>query len=221
MRKVIYFTVLLFAGVSTTSYGLFLGQMRSAETSGWGSLNLMTAVGIFEHARAVTGTVRYGLASPIDGTLSLAILDHDASSNASLVVGGDIQCRIAHADLGHPLDMAIGGMIEYYSLDIGSSRNFSVLSVGFNYVISKPVRLDNGVHFTPYGRINLRVDHHSSGDMYGGYLRDHYPDRHDSRFRIGFNVGSVFPLSDKINLVGELQLDDQVGFIAGINFFMW
>ena len=40
-------------------------------------------------------------------------------------------------------------------------------------------------------------------------------------YNIGVNVGSVFPLSGKVSLVGELQIDDQFGVFAGINFFMW
>jgi hypothetical protein len=213
-------TLLLVLGLVSNSQGVFLGQMRSAETAGMGSLNLMGNVGIFENARLVTGTVRYGIATPVDITGSLAIMDHDASDNVAIMLGGDLQWRLTHADLGAPLDIAVGAMVEYYSLSISSRNNSSNVSLGFNFVGSRPVKLENGFDFTPYGRLNLRVDRSQSK-----LTIEIFPDRvtkgHDSKFNIGVNVGSVFPLSGKVSLVGEIQIDDELGFLAGINFFMW
>lgn len=207
-------------GLTSTSQALFLGQMRSAETSGMGSLNLLTHVGIFDDARLVTGTIRYGIAMPIDVTGSLAIMDHDASNDVVIMLGGDIQWRLTHADLGDPLDIAVGGMVEYFSIDETSRSSASNIGIGFNLIGSRPVKLENGFNFTPYGRLNLRVDRTQSK-----VTRDVSPfgtvKSHDSKFNIGVNVGSVFPLSGKVNLVGELQIDDQVGVFAGINFLMW
>jgi hypothetical protein len=185
-----------------------------------GSLNLMGNVGIFEDASLVTGTVRYGIATPVDVTGSLAIMDHDASNNIAIMLGGDLQWRLTHADLGDPLDIAVGAMMEYYSLSTTSLNNVSNVGLGFNLVGSRPVKLDNGFNFTPYGRLNLRIDRSQSkltSETKPGIVTR----GHDSKFNIGVNVGSVFPLSGKVNLVGELQIDDQLGFIAGINFFMW
>jgi hypothetical protein len=210
-------TLLLVLGLASNSQGVFLGQMRSAETSGMGSLNLMGNVGIFENARLVTGTVRYGIATPVDITGSLAIMDHDASDNVAVMLGGDLQWRLTHADLGAPLDIAVGTIVEYYSLGI-SSRSY--LSLGFNLVGSRPVKLDNGFNFTPYGRLNLRIDR-SESELTSETRPGDNTRGHESKFNIGVNVGSVFPLSGKVNLVGELQIDDQLGIIAGINFFMW
>jgi hypothetical protein len=212
--KNLILTLLLVLGLASNSQGVFLGQMRSAETSGMGSLNLMANVGIFENASLVIGTVRYGIATPVDITGSLAIMDHDASDNVAVMLGGDLQWRLTHADLGAPLDIAVGTIVEYYSLSI-SSRSY--LSLGFNLVGSRPVKLDNGFNFTPYGRLNLRVDRNQWSET----KPDDITKRHESKFNIGINVGSVFPLSGKVNLVGELQIDDQLGIIAGINFFMW
>lgn len=213
-------TLLLVLGLASNSQGVFLGQMRSAETSGMGSLNLTGNVGIFEDAHLVTGTVRYGIATPVDVTGSLAIMDHDASGNVAIMLGGDLQWRLTHADLGAPLDIAVGAIVEYYSFNVSSRNNSSNVSLGFNLVGSRPVKLDNGFDFTPYGRLSLRVDRsqlkHTSDLIPGKITKGH-----DSKFNIGVNVGSVFPLSGKVNLIGEIQIDDQLGLIAGINFFMW
>lgn len=180
----------------------------------------MGHVGIFEDARLVTGTIRYGIATPVDISGSLAIMDHDASGDVAIMLGGDIQWRLTHADLGDPLDIAIGGMVEYYSLDITNSNNVSNLGIGFNLIGSRPVKLENGFNFTPYGRLNLRVDR-TQTEVVAPAFPYNKAKLHDSKFNIGVNVGSVFPLSGKVNLVGELQIDDQLGIFAGINFFMW
>lgn len=213
-------TLLLVLGVASNSQGVFLGQMRSAETSGMGSLSLMGNVGIFDDARLVIGTVRYGIATTVDITGSLAIMDHDASDDVAIMLGGDLQWRLTHADLGAPLDIAVGAMIEYYSLDINSRNNISNVGLGFNLVGSRRVKAENGFNFTPYGRLNLRVDR-SQSEQRSNLITGQVTKENDSKFNIGVNVGSVFPLSGKVNLVGEIQLDDQLGFLAGINFFMW
>jgi len=74
-------------------------------------------------------------------------------------------------------------------------------------------------NFTPYGRLNLRVDR-SQSKLTSEIIPGHITKGHDSKFNIGVNVGSVFPLSGKVSLIGELQIDDQMGFIAGVNFFI-
>lgn len=213
-------TLLLLLGLASNSPGAFLGQMRSAETSGMGSLNLMGNVGIFENARLVTGTVRYGIATAVDITGSLAIMDHDVSNDVAIMLGGDLQWRLTHADLGAPLDIAIGVMAEYHSLSITSRNNLSNIGLGFNLIGSRPVKLENGFNFTPYGRLNLRADRSRSKSTGDGVPATVTKER-ESKFNIGVNVGSVFPLSGKVNLIGELQIDDELGFIAGLNIFMW
>ncbi len=218
--KNLILTLLLALGLACSAQAAFLGQMRSAETSGMGSLNLMSGVGVFEDARLVMGTVRYGIATPVDITGSVAIMDHDASNDVAVVIGGDLQWRLTHADLGAALDFAVGANVEYYSLDVSRLHNVSNVGFGFNLIGSRPVKLENGFNFTPYGRLNLRVDRSQSKVTHEA-TPARITKEHESEFNIGFNVGSVFPISGKVNLIGELQIDDQMGFFAGINFFMW
>ncbi len=147
-------------------------------------------------------------------------MDHDASNDIAIMLGGDVQCRLTHSDLGAPFDMAIGGSLEYYHLHQDVIGGLTNLGVGFNFVGSKPFTFDNGFKFTPYGRLNLRVDR-SHFHQYRIVEPYDLMSVSDSKFHIGFNLGSVFPLSSKVSLVGEFQIDEQVGFLAGINFFMW
>jgi hypothetical protein len=218
------------------SYALMIGQMRTAETSGWGSLNLTTGIGVFEHVKHVFGTVRYGVASQLDLSGSIALLDHEANADASVLINADAQYQFMQSKLGWALDMAGGAVFEYFKVG-----GVSTWSLGANYIVSRPIKLDNGFAFTPYGRLNLRSDNYSYGDVKlenQGMLGQTRGRRSEfgfqkllqssavgsgdkSDFNIGVNVGSVVPISSKINLIGELQIDDEFGFLAGISFFMW
>ncbi len=230
MLAAIFALVLLSAA---PSHALMIGQMRSAETSGWGSLNLTTGIGIFDNVKHIFGTVRYGIASQIDLSGSLALLDHEANDDASLLFNGDIQYQFMQSKLGYSFDMAAGAVFEYFSMGYGNV-DASTWTIGLNYIVSRPVKLENGFAFTPYGRLNVRSDNYSAetdmnpdgvpGTTSGlsKLLRSQATVSSDeSDFNIGVNLGSVFSISSKVNLTGEVQIDDEVGFLAGITFFMW
>lgn len=230
MIAAIFAVVLLSAA---PSQALMIGQMRSAETSGWGSLNLTTGIGIFDNVKHVFGTARYGIASQVDLSGSLALLDQEADDDASLLFNADVQYQFMQSKLGYSFDMAAGAVFEYFSYGSGPV-DASVWTIGLNYIVSKPVKLDNGFAFTPYGRLNVRSDHYSAetevvvqgipgttsriSKLLGSQAT---VSADESDFNIGVNLGSVFPISSKISLTGEVQIDDEVGFLGGITFFMW
>lgn len=230
MIAAIFAVVLLSAA---PSQALMIGQMRSAETSGWGSLNLTTGIGIFDNVKHVFGTARYGIASQVDLSGSLALLDQEADDDASLLFNADVQYQFMQSKLGYSFDMAAGAVFEYFSYGSGPV-DASVWTIGLNYIVSKPVKLDNGFAFTPYGRLNVRSDNYSAetevvvqgipgttsriSKLLGSQAT---VSADESDFNIGVNLGSVFPISSKISLTGEVQIDDEVGFLGGITFFMW
>ncbi len=220
----------IFAGVllsAAPSQALMIGQMRSAETSGWGSLNLTTGIGIFDNVKHIFGTVRYGVASQVDLSGSLALLDHEANDDASLLFNADIQYQFMQSKLGYSFDMAGGAVFEYFSMGYGNV-DASTWTIGLNYIVSKPVKLENGFAFTPYGRLNVRSDNYSADievpdtPVIAKRLAVSATNSVDeSDFNIGVNLGSMFAISSKISLTGEVQIDDEVGFLGGITFFMW
>ncbi|MBK7090878.1 MAG: hypothetical protein IPH59_04020 [bacterium] len=233
MRKMIaaIFAVVLLS--AAPSQALMIGQMRSAETSGWGSLNLTTGIGIFDNVKHIFGTVRYGIASQVDISGSLALLDHEANDDASLLLNADVQYQFMQSKLGYSFDMAAGAVFEYFSMGYGNV-DASTWTIGLNYIVSKPVKLENGFAFTPYGRLNVRSDNYSAEtevvelgvpgttSRLSKLLNSQATVSSDeSDFNIGVNLGSVFPISSKISLTGEVQIDDEVGFLGGITFFMW
>ena len=233
MRKMIaaIFAVVLLS--AAPSQALMIGQMRSAETSGWGSLNLTTGIGIYDNVKHIFGTVRYGIASQVDISGSLALLDHEANEDASILLNADVQYQFMQSKLGYSLDMAAGVVFEYFSMGYGNV-DASTWTIGLNYIVSKPVKLENGFAFTPYGRLNVRSDNYSAEtevvelgvpgttSRLSKLLNSQATVSSDeSDFNIGVNLGSVFPISSKISLTGEVQIDDEVGFLGGITFFMW
>lgn len=220
MKRFALIVSLLVITLAGSSQALFIGQMRSAQTLGMGSLSLSTGIGLFENSRDIYGTVRYGLAAPLDVSASLAIVDAESTDDPAFLINADLQYQFMRADMGWPLDMAFGGVFEYYKLDLGGS-DFKQWSLGVNYIISRPVKLENGFAFTPYGRLNLRSDSYSwNHDAIPG-LGQAASSADDSDFNIAVNLGSEFSITDKIKLAGELLIDDELGFIGGISFFMW
>lgn len=209
MRKFLLIAVIITVGLTTPLSAQFLGHLRSARTSGLGSLNLQTAVGMYEDAFTLMGRARYGVASQMDMTASLALLDLENTDNLDVVLGADLLYQVSHYDLGHALDMSVGGFIEYYSSDRPHSHDYSDMAVGMDLVASRPLDLSPRFSLTPYGKLNVRMN------------RYHINDNTDSDFNIGLNVGAVVPLSGFVDLTGEAQFDDQFGFVVGLNFLMW
>lgn len=209
MRRILLISIAVLVGLTAPLSAQFLGHLRSAQTSGMGSLNLQTAVGIYEDAFTLMGRLRYGIANLADVTASLAVLDLDNSDDLDVALGGDLLFQISHYDLGQVMDMAAGPFLDYYSSNRPHFRDYSDLAVGINLVASRPVDLSPQISITPYGRLNLRIDHVEVGNA------------SDNDFNIGLNLGAVLPLSGHVDLTGEAQLDDQFGFIVGLNFLMW
>lgn len=209
MKKTILAALILATLCAAPLSAQFLGHLRTAQTSGLGSLNLQTAAGIYEDAFTVMGRMRYGIANRADMTLSLALLDPDNSDNLEIVLGSDLMFQVSDYDLGRMADMALGAFVEYYSMDRGPKLDYSNLAIGVSYVIDRPIELAPAVDLVPYGKVNLRVN------------RVEVNDKSESDFNIGFNLGAVMPVSGRIDVSGEVQLDDQFGFVVGVNFLMW
>jgi hypothetical protein len=209
MKKITLFVILLTLAGSVPAQAQFLGHLRSAESLGWGSLNLQPAAGIYEDAFSLTGRLRYGIGSMVDLTFDLGLLDFESTDDPELIVGGGVFFQLSDHDLGSPLDMSVGGFFEYFSLDRGRYSDRSDLALGVSFAISRPLVFETGFRVTPYGEANLRVDRvEVGGDT-------------DNDFNIGFNIGAVVPVSGTVELSAEAQMDDQFGFLAAVGFLLW
>jgi hypothetical protein len=141
--------------------------------------------------------------------VDIGFLDLENSEDVELITGGGLYFQVSDYDLGSPFDMTVGGFVEYFTAERGGWRDYSDLALGLSLAISRPLRFENGFKVIPYGETNLRVDHIDNHDV------------NDDDFNLGFNIGAAIPLTGKVELTAEAQLDDQFGFLVGVGFLMW
>lgn len=210
MRSITLSVILLLVILAVVpAQAQLLGHLRPAETLGMGSLKLGTSMGVFEDAFTLTGRLQYGLASIVDLTLDVGLLDFENADDPELLLGAGIQFQTLQYNLGNPLDMTFGFFTEYYQLDVGRYADYSDVALGLSVAASRPVRFPSGLEIIPYGEANIRIDRVEVGD------------NSDSDFNLGLNLGSALPLSGTTQFVAEAQLDDQFGVLVAINFLMW
>jgi hypothetical protein len=185
--------------------GGFLGQLSTAEVVPSGSIDLGAYVGFYEDANAVFGQFRMGAMTRGEWEIKSGVLDTEGGSDPHLMIGTAFKYQFYDRQENSSPDMAVNAIIEYYGLDgDGSSWIFGTGLIG-----SYPFRLSNNSDLTPYGRLSFRVERLSVGDY------------RDSDFDIGLNLGVQYAPTRRFQIYTELQLDDQLGIIGGINFAVY
>jgi hypothetical protein len=101
-----------------------------------------------------------------------------------------------------PFELSIGGAVEFLF-----TEDVNVLSIGFAPIGSYPVKLKNGRTLEPYGRLQFRIER-TDVDRFGD----------DTDFELGLNMGTAFELSNTTRVLGEMQFDEQFGFLFGAEF---
>lgn len=205
MRKlqilVIAGLILILAGSASAQY---LGQMAPASCLNRSTGNMGTYLIVAEHAMSVVGQLRYGLGEYVEGRARLGFIDPEGG-DVSLILGGDLKYSLwKYKQNENPIDLALGAGLEYSDIGPGS-----YLSVGGSVIGSIPQYLKNGRSLEPYARLNLRLQRYSWDTPYG--------DGSDSDFKIGLNVGSVFRVMDLADFTAEVQIDDEMAFMIGID----
>jgi hypothetical protein len=185
--------------------GGFLGQLSTAEVIPLGAIDLGAHVGFYDDANALFGQFRMGVVRYCEWEIKSGVLDTEGGSDPHLMIGSAFKYHFYDRRQDAAPDMALSALIEYYGLD----RDGSAWIFGTGLIGSYPFRLSNNSDLTPYGRLSLRIERLSVGN-----------DR-DSDFDIGLNIGTQYAPTHRFQLYGELQLDDQFGFIGGINFAVY
>jgi hypothetical protein len=210
MKKLIVITIALVTMTATnapaiTAFGSSFGNLATAKAMGQGNGVFGFGVGIAD-AKSVVGWFNYGLSEYIDGRLKLGLVDTDAS-DAEIAFGADFKYQFwsVNGAVANPLDMAVGGFLEY--TDYGG---LSALQVGGQLIGSYPFRLQNGTTLSPYGRFNIRLE-----DWNSDYKGDKAS---DSELEFGLNGGVAWQVTSTINVYGEFQIDGNDGIFLGIDF---
>jgi hypothetical protein len=220
--------IILMAGMvalaSVPARAQLLGQVTTAKTLQPGAQDIGGFLGAFDHSTTVFGQYRRGISSSLDFGLQAGLIDHDGEgSDASVIFGGDLKYNVMSTG-ADPFDMALDARSLFY--DVGSA---SLFSLGGSVIISRDYRLTQGSLLTPYGGVNIRMDHVSVDNADAGLASGAM-----NRSSVGslaaagngdntdLNIGGVggvkWELSDLIDAFGEVVLDDDWGLVLGLNF---
>ena len=200
--------LVLIAGAITPVYAQFLGQVTTARTLQPRTQDLGGYLGAFDGATTVFGQYRRGISSSLDFGLQAGLIDH--GSDASVIFGGDLKYNIMSTSTD-PFDMALDARTSFY--DVGS---VSVFALGGSVIISHDYPLTQGSVLTPYGGVNIRMEHTSFD--YKGPDTQAEADNDETDLDIGGIAGVKWELSDLIDALGEFVIDDDWGLVMGLNF---
>jgi hypothetical protein len=111
---------------------------------------------------------------------------------------------------GDPLDVSFAVATEHLSVS-----DFSIFSLGGNVIASYQIDYAEGKSVTPYGRLNTRWERQkfNRSPVAGGE-----GSWDDDELDMALTMGAELKLASDLNLVGELQIDDNVGFVAGFSY---
>lgn len=192
------------------------GAFQTARGIGMGDASFIGALGIAD-ATSAFGMVRYGLADYLEGRLKLGIRDGGAY-DATIAIGADVtyQWWSDGPATTHPIDLAFGGMIEYFSIEYNDPGlpvmyDESIFQVGGYAVGSYPFLLENGMTISPYGRFNLRIEDINPDDPQFD---------HTTELEFGFNAGAKLEINQTLSAYGEVQLDGNDGVFLGLDFIL-
>ncbi len=199
---IIAFAVLLSSSVMGKSVmaqsmiGLYSAQVSPAETVFQGKSQGLCYIGIYDDALGLVSGLRYGIGGYSDVSFRLGFIDFDKNGNG-FVLASDFRYQLMEIRIEDPLDLSAGGLLELVRAEDANKYSFGCFLVG-----SHNISLKEDTDLWPYGRLILRWDKYLS----------------KSETNLGFNAGASFELNKKTLVSGELQFDDDFGFIIGIAF---
>lgn len=194
----------------------FLGQLSTAQTLNKQETMLGAYLGVYEDAFSLFGQFRYGLVRYLDFGFKMGMLNLDpgyGEDNTGLIFGGDVKYWFLERESDDPLDLSLGGGTEFLKI-----TDYSLFTLGGNVIASYEVEYGPQKSVTPYGRLNLRWEKASFKNSERWMWGTKKGDWTDNDMGVALSLGADLKLLRDLNLVGELQIDDNVGFAAGVNY---
>jgi hypothetical protein len=200
--------ILGLSSLTISAQAQFLGQLSTARTLPVGQYDLGGYFGVYEDAFTFFGQFRGGVADYFDLGLKLGLVSFDPGGEG-IILGGDFKYQLLDAKQKDPLDLSLGAGLEFSSVS-----DFNIFSFGANFCGSYDFALSKGRVISPYARLNLRSQReHVEG---GPNWLDH--DFTNTDFKVGINPGVSLKVSTYFQILGELQFDDNFGFIGGVTY---
>lgn len=191
--------------IAGTASGQFLGQMTSADCLDKGSNIGGSYLIIAEDALGVVGSWRMGLSEFLEGRIRGGLLDPEGSG-VNLILGADAKYQLWEYIRGeNPFDMSLGTGIEYSKFDNGKLLGLTGSIIG-----SHVHALKENKSIETFAQVHLRLQRISFDGPFEGS---------DSKLKIGGSIGAVFSLMTLADLTVEIQLDDQMAIMAGLDLF--
>jgi hypothetical protein len=217
--KIIYSMIVIGIIIMLSTFSAsaqFLGQLSTAQTLHKGETMAGAYLGIYDDAFSVFGQLRHGIVRYLDLGFKMGMLNLDpgyGEDNTGLVFGGDLKYWFMERKSGDPLDLSLGGGMEFLKIS-----DYSLFALGGNVIASYEFEYGRHKSVTPYGRMNLRWERASFARswrwMWGVERGDWTHDDMD----VALSLGADLKLSQDFDLVGELEIDDNVGFVIGVNY---
>lgn len=215
MKKVVVLvtTIVLVAGMvhggSLDALGTAFGTMSTAQTIGQGQGALGLGVGAAD-MNSFFGFFAYGMSATSEGRLKLGIAD-DNKVDAKVTFGLDFHHQMLDADMARqdPLDLAVGGFMEYVDFN-----GLSVFQVGADLLGSHPIDLSNNTTLTPYGRFNVRLERYKAESTVNGQKVS----SSESELKFGLSLGAAWDMTPDFGLYGEFQFDGNDGLFIGLRY---
>ncbi len=219
MKRIFLLVTLLVLFSITSVSAQFLGQLSAAPTVEKGSGLLGAYLGVYDNAFSVFGQFRYGVMTYVDLGLKMGMINFDpgyGESNSGLTIGGDIKYWFMEKNSGDPLDISFGIGTEYLGIS-----DFSIFSLGGNIIASYPIDYNEAKRVSPYGRLNVRWERANFDKPRSEFGGQASGGSSDSDMDVALAIGADLKLNPTLNLIGELEIDDNVGFVAGVNWFVF
>lgn len=217
MKKIIAFTITLILVSISFASGQFLGQLSPAPTLSKGDGMIGAYLGIYDDAFSVFGQFRYGIAKYVDWGLKGGMIDLNpgyGESNTGFAFGGDVKYWFMEKRTGDPIDASFGVGMEFLKVS-----DYSIFSIGANIITSYKIEYNEGRSVTPYGRLNVRWEKSSFESSWRWpWGWKHEGNWSDSDMDVALALGADLKISSNMSLIGELEIDDNIGFVAGINY---
>jgi hypothetical protein len=200
----------LLLGSAVPGWGQVTGSLHSARPLAPQQTDVGGYLGFYDgdaHAdipMAAFGHFRHGLFATGDVGLKFGLVDPDDRDNdIGFVMAADAQWSILSPRWGDSFWLAGGPEVLVQDGD-----NARIWGFGGNLPGSYDFLIRNK-SVTVYSRLNLRVEVTDP---------DYARAETTSDLKVGLNPGIIWPASDFVDLIGEIQIDDMLGVIFGVNF---